>query len=661
MKMTTKLLLLSLALLTCLAVLSSCQGSQGDPSGTTAEPTAPDGGASTPEYDMQFTLKEDGTYELTRCTGTIGVIEVPAEYQGKPVTSIAFGALEGYKGLKELTVPFVGSDVDGVGGVHFGYIFGARTYSQNSTSVPTSLKRVNVTGGERVGYSAFYGCIALETVILPEGITGIGRNAFYGCSAIRYTFYESGRYLGSAQNPYAVFMGTFSEQFERFKLHEDTRVIAPGAFENQEKLFDITLNEGIISIGDCAFRNCEALTEIVLPGSVRFLGSDIFSGCFSLESVTLPSTLDAVGEYMFYECAGLSTVTLPASAVSIGEHAFHGCTLLEEISLPDGIEVIGASAFEGCVALTDITFSATLSTVEDSAFVGCTALTQISLPASLKSIGGFAFQNCTALTSVSFSEGLESIGESAFIGCKSLRSISLPDTVTVLGASAFSGCSALHSVKLSATLPKIDETTFYECTGITSIEIPASVTEIGEKAFYCCYKLIEVRNHSALELKAGEMANGYASFYAKDVHQEDSKLVLAEGYLFYMADEVTYLLGYVGDATELILPATSPTGGTYKIYQYAFYHDASIESVTLPAGVSEIGDYAFHSCTALKKVTLPQEISKLGGFSFFGCKALTEIVYQDTVANWNKVTKGMGWNISAGAYVVTCTDGTAKK
>jgi hypothetical protein len=75
------------------------------------------------------------------------------------VKCIGKGALKGCTALKYLQIPFVGKSVNRVNNTHFGYIFGADNYKDNSKFVPVSLTEVKVLGGESIGKNAFYGCL----------------------------------------------------------------------------------------------------------------------------------------------------------------------------------------------------------------------------------------------------------------------------------------------------------------------------------------------------------------------------------------------------------------------------------------------------------------------------------------------------------------------
>ena len=54
---------------------------------------------------------------------------------------------------------------------------------------------------------------------------------------------------------------------------------------------DVTIPDGVTSIGDDAFSYCESLTSITIPDSVTSIGMNAFWGCKSLASTTMPDSV----------------------------------------------------------------------------------------------------------------------------------------------------------------------------------------------------------------------------------------------------------------------------------------------------------------------------------------------------------------------------------
>ena len=59
------------------------------------------------------------------------------------------------------------------------------------------------------------------------------------------------------------------------------------AFEGCTKLKEVTLNEGLKSIGKCAFRGCESLRSIKLPSTATEVEARAFQYCTNLKEAVL--------------------------------------------------------------------------------------------------------------------------------------------------------------------------------------------------------------------------------------------------------------------------------------------------------------------------------------------------------------------------------------
>lgn len=147
------------------------------------------------------------------------------------------------------------------------------------------------------------------------------------------------------------------------------------------------------------------------------------------------------------------------------------------------------------------------------------------------------------------------IGDKAFYECIiHLTSVVIPEGVKSIGEEAFLFCIDLTNVVLPEGLERIEEATFYCCIRLMSITIPASVTQIDNGAFEECYSLVEVINHSSLEIQAGSSNYGYIASFAKEVHSGESKIDHQGDYFFYTYGGIHYLVGYMGEETSIVLP-----------------------------------------------------------------------------------------------------------
>lgn len=85
---------------------------------------------------------------------------------------------------------------------------------------------------------------------------------------------------------------------------------------------DVTIPEGVISIGDKAFSNCINLTGVTIPDSVTSVGDFAFSGCINLTSILIQGADTCFGEWTFYGCKNIKYIKIPDKLKSLGKDPF---------------------------------------------------------------------------------------------------------------------------------------------------------------------------------------------------------------------------------------------------------------------------------------------------------------------------------------------------
>ena len=153
-------------------------------------------------------------------------------------------------------------------------------YVSGDVVIPSSVTNNGTTYSvTSIGDYAFYLCIELTSVTIPNSVTSIADYAFWGCSG----------------------------------------------------LTSVTIPNSVTSIGEWAFSYCISLTSVTIPNSVTSIGEWAFSYCISLTFVTIPNSVTSIGGGVFEGCSGLTSITIPNSVTSIGEWAFWGCSGLTSI------------------------------------------------------------------------------------------------------------------------------------------------------------------------------------------------------------------------------------------------------------------------------------------------------------------------------------------
>ena len=194
-----------------------------------------------------------------------------------------------------------------------------------------------------------------------------------------------------------------------------------------------------------------------------------------------------------------------------------------------------------------------------------------------------------------------SIGINAFSGCGGITSVTIPSSMTSIGDYAFDNCDGITSIEIPNNVTSIGNYAFAHCTGLTSVVIGNSVTKIGNYAFRYCSALKSVVNFSLLTFNKKSDDYGEVAYYAnKVINAPNGEFI--DDFVFYTSDDKNFLVGYIGNATELVLPENYK-GGNYHIGEQAFNSYTGLTSVTIPYSVTGIGDCSFWGCYNLTNIT----------------------------------------------------------
>lgn len=430
------------------------------------------------------------------------------------------------------------------------------------------------------------------------------------------------------------------------------------------KLREVSLPEGLISIGKLTFMDCWELQEIRLPKSLKTLGEGTFASCFALTEIELPEGLETIGEGFLYHCISLTSVVIPASVTEMGDRPFSGDWALKTVEIKGNVPRLSNYSFHECDALQEVLITGSVGTIGDDAFKELDSLERVQIASGLKTIGKRAFWLCDNLTTVSLPDGVTSIGEEAFKECSSLTTINLPNSITTIGANAFNGTKLTGPLNIPSSLVSLGDNAFHGCSGLTGtlvfpaamenistnvfagcsgieeIILPRGVLTIGAGAFNNCSGVQRLWLTNSIQSIGANAFNGMKSlkkvYFSGTILEWETGIQWADkGYQMGVAittneeiasgscgEALTWSLNAAGDLT------VSGTGDMTDFAAtgapWAEYRD-QVKLVIVGRGVTSIGSSAFQDCKNLETVSLPGSLTALGKAAFLRCGKLTNI------------------------------------
>ena len=560
--------------------------------------------------DFQYSALDDGTVEITGYNGSAEKVDIPAEIDGKSVTSIGNRAFNGCTSLTSITIP-------------------------NSVT--------------EIGSGAFSSCTSLTSIKIPDSVMQIGDYVFVGCTNLieiqvetDNKFYSSDKGVLFNKNKTEIICYPAGIKDTIYLIPSSVTSIGKRAFQNCSNLINIKIPDRVSYIGSIAFADCTSLTSITIPNSVTSLGNSAFSGCASLTSITIPDSVTSISGGAFGNCTSLTSITIPDSVTSIGGNAFSNTALLKNQTTSE--KYVGKWVIDCDDDAKSVTIKNGTVGIADFAFYDCPSLTSVTIPNSVTSMGEQAFGECVSLLGITIPNGMTSLDENTFYNCTSLTSVTIPNRVTSIGNHAFKECASLASITIPGSITEIGYEAFMGCTSLKSVTIPASVLSIDSEAFGYIDRDEKIDDFKIDYVKYTE-GHRYA---ARNGFTEEVYFATSE-----LDDGSLRITGYIDNlsSVSLIIPSEINGKQVTGIGGQAFEGCTGLANITIPDSVTEIGLEAFSGCTSLTNITIPDSVTEIGSSAFSGCSSLTAI---DVEVGNNNYTSVNGVLFNKGKTELIC-------
>ena len=418
-------------------------------------------------------------------------------------------------------------------------------------------------------------------------------------------------------------------------------IYVPQAEDGAAKTEEITFKDGCVKIAHKAmFKNTD-VTKVNIPASVKVIGGAAFDGCSNLSEVNFAENaqLEDLDWRAFYDCTALTSIKIPDSVTRIGTETFSGCTKLSviDISKKSKLAQIEYGAF-GYYPYYNMDLSSMwenkVSGTSGIIFSGPTNIqhekgvpvTSIYLPAAAirpyspsgyeQSAAGL-FAGCTTLTDVTIGDAGEKKAElpfEMFAKCTNLKNVNLDGNVTKIETGAFIECSSLQGIDLNG-VKEINAYAFVR-SGLTEVTIPESVNSIKAFAFGSCTKLETMTIQGTIGTDYIQLFNilGNTNYALRNSYLHTTNVQM---YNPVRSNEEFKTLYPHQTALKTLHIEADKEGKTVLSgrTQVAAYLP-SLETVTLPEGMTSIPNQTFAQCFSLKNINIPTSIETIGDNAF---------------------------------------------
>ena len=237
---------------------------------------------------------------------------------------------------------------------------------------------------EKIGRFAFSYCAALESINIPSSVKSIGNSAFESCESLTEIDMSAGCVELISKR---AFYGCL--KLKRVCLPETVISIEKLAFYNCSELTYINIPDSVTDIGNRAFTYCVGLAQ---QNGLVIVNGVVYGYYGDSDSVTVPDGVRVIGENAFYRCKDIVSITLPDSLTEIEDYAFWGCESLKRMEIPPFVTTIGKGVFVDCTSIESISFPASVKCIDEYLLSGVDIFHEMVMPSEVLTFAGSVYE-----------------------------------------------------------------------------------------------------------------------------------------------------------------------------------------------------------------------------------------------------------------------------
>ena len=93
------------------------------------------------------------------------------------------------------------------------------------------------------------------------------------------------------------------------------------------------------------------------------------------------------------------------------------------------------------------------------------------------------------------------------------------------------------------------------------------------------------------------------------------------------------ITGASSESTSIVVPDTIDGATVTAIDDAVFKGNTTLQTITLPDGITSLGESAFYGCTALTSIDLPDGITSIQSYTFYNCSDLEEVDFPESLTS----------------------------